>query len=72
MAWLNMRQGHYTEAEQLLVKALEYSRRVLGEEHSETQACLKYFVLLCEAWGKPAEADKWRARLPREQYVKEQ
>jgi tetratricopeptide (TPR) repeat protein len=66
MAWVNMRQGQYEEAERMLVKALEFSRRVFGEEHSETLACLKYFVLLYEAWGKPQEADQWRAKLPPE------
>jgi len=62
-AWLNMRQGQYEEAERMLVKALEYSRRVLGEEHTETQACLNYFVLLYEAWDKPEKAEEWRAKL---------
>jgi serine/threonine protein kinase/tetratricopeptide (TPR) repeat protein len=62
-AWLNMREGQYEEAERMLIKALEFSRRVLGEEHSETLACLKYFVLLYEAWDKPEEAEKWRKKL---------
>jgi len=62
-AWLNMRQGQYEDAERMLIKALEFSRRVLGEEHSETLACLTYFVLLYEAWGKPEKAEQWRAKL---------
>ncbi len=64
-AWLNMKQGQYEEAERMLIKALEYSRRVFGEEHSETLACLKYFVLLYEAWDKPEKAEEWRAKVPR-------
>ncbi|UCG58804.1 MAG: tetratricopeptide repeat protein, partial [Phycisphaerales bacterium] len=64
LAWVNMRQGQYKEAERMLVKALEFSRRVFGEEHPETLACLKYFVLLYEAWDKPEEAEEWRAKLP--------
>lgn len=66
-----MRQGHYTEAERLLIKALEFSRRVFGEEHPETQACLKYFVLLYEAWDKPDEAEKYRAKLAQHDDAKE-
>ena len=71
MAWVNMRQGRYEEAERMLIKALEFSRRVFGEEHSETLACLEYFVVLYEAWGKPDEAEKYRAKLPRRDDAKE-
>jgi tetratricopeptide (TPR) repeat protein len=38
MAWDIYCQGRYAEAERMLIKALEFSRRVFGEEHSETQA----------------------------------
>jgi len=44
-----------------------FSRRVFGEEHPETQACQKYFVLLYEAWDKPEKAKEWRAKLPSKQ-----
>jgi tetratricopeptide (TPR) repeat protein len=56
-------RGLYAQAEQRLIKALESCRRVFGEEHSETLACLGNFVELYEAWNKPEEAKKWRAKL---------
>ena len=62
-AWVNMTRGQYEEAERLLIKALQFSRRVFGDEHSETRTCLKYFVLLYEAWDKPEKAEQWRAKL---------
>ena len=64
VAWQAYSQGQYAEAERMLIKALEFSRRVFGEEHSETLACLKYFVLLYEAWDKPEKAEEWRVKLP--------
>jgi serine/threonine protein kinase len=64
VAWRNMWQGAYADAEQMLIKSLDFSRRLLGEEHPETRACLKHFVLLYEAWGKPEKAEQWRAKLP--------
>ncbi|UCE49615.1 MAG: tetratricopeptide repeat protein, partial [Phycisphaerales bacterium] len=72
MAWTNMTQGHYTEAERRLIIALKFSRRVFGEEHPETQACLKYFVLLYEAWDKPEKAEQWRAKLPAKEGTEEE
>ena len=55
----------------MLAKALEYSRRVLGEEHSETLACLKYFVLLYEVWDKPEKAEEWREKMPKTEAIDE-
>jgi hypothetical protein len=71
IAWNNMSRGHYTEAERRLIIALKFSRRVFGEEHPETQACLKYFVLLYEAWDKPEKAEEWRAKLSSTEGTKE-
>lgn len=72
MAWVNMKQGQYEDAERMLIKALEFSRRVFGEEHSETLACLEYFVLLYDAWDKPEKAEEWRSKLSRKKETKEQ
>ncbi len=72
VAWINYSRGQYEEAERMLIKALEFSRRVLGEEHSETQACHEDFVKLYEAWGKPEKAEEWRAKFSRKQDVQEQ
>jgi tetratricopeptide (TPR) repeat protein len=64
IAWSNYRRGHYALMERQLIRALEFSRRVLGEEHPEIRACHKQFVALYEAWGKPEKAEQWRAKLP--------
>ena len=64
MAWLFHEQGHYAVAERLLIKALEFSRRVLGEQHLEIRACQEHFVRLYEDWGKPHKAEEWRSKLP--------
>ena len=62
-AWDTYCQGRYAEAERKLINALGFSRRVFGEDHSETLACREHFVDLYEAWGKPEKADEWRAKL---------
>jgi tetratricopeptide (TPR) repeat protein len=71
MAWDVYYLGLYAEAERRLIKALEISRRVFGEEHPETLACLGHFVDLYEAWAKPEEAAKWRAKLAQHDGAKE-
>jgi len=65
-------RGQFAEVERRLIKAMEFSRRVLGEEHSETQACHEDFVKLYEAWGKPEKAEEWRAKLPRKEGTEEE
>jgi serine/threonine protein kinase len=64
LAWTNYKRGEYSLAERQLIRALEFSRRVLGEEHPETRACLEHFVRFYEAWGKPEKAKEWQAKLP--------
>jgi non-specific serine/threonine protein kinase/serine/threonine-protein kinase len=54
----------YDEAEQELTAALTAARRYLGETHPETRGCILALIELYEAWGKPDEAEKWRAKLP--------
>ncbi|MHC4751635.1 MAG: tetratricopeptide repeat protein [Planctomycetota bacterium] len=71
LAWDIYCQGRYAEAERMLIKALEFSRRVFGEEHSETQACQEHFVELYEAWGKPGRAEEWRSKLTHKQITEE-
>ena len=56
--------GRHAEAEPLLVKALEGQRRVLGEEHPRTLESMNNLIKLYEAWGKPEQAEEWRAKLP--------
>ncbi|UCG59465.1 MAG: tetratricopeptide repeat protein [Phycisphaerales bacterium] len=55
----------YDEAEQELTAALTAAQRYLGETHPETRGCILAFIELYEAWGKPDEAEKWRAKLPK-------
>ncbi len=57
-------EGQYEAAEQELTTALATAKRYLGETHPETRGCILAFIELYEAWGKPQEAEKWRAQLP--------
>ncbi len=59
-------QKEYERAERLWVKALAANRRYLGESHPETRGSILALIQLYEAWGKPEEAEKWRAQLPPE------
>jgi len=65
-------QGQYEEAELLALKALEIRRRVLGEKHPDTLDFMNNLAKLYEAWGKPQQAEQWRAKLPRKQGTKQQ
>jgi tetratricopeptide (TPR) repeat protein len=59
-----LRGGYgYANAERQLIRALEFSRRVLGEGHPEIRACQEQFVALYEAWDKPEKAEQWREKL---------
>jgi len=58
------KQGQYEEAELLSLKTLEIRQRVLGEEHPDAAKSINRLVELYEAWNKPEEAEKWRAKLP--------
>jgi serine/threonine protein kinase/tetratricopeptide (TPR) repeat protein len=57
-------EGQYEAAEQELTTALATAKRYLGDTHPETRGCILAFIELYEAWGKPQEAEKWRAQLP--------
>ncbi|MHC4143306.1 MAG: tetratricopeptide repeat protein [Planctomycetota bacterium] len=64
-------EGNYEGAERALTKALEHSRQVLGEQHPETRGCIIALAELCDTWGKPEEAKKWRIKLPQTEAVEE-
>lgn len=49
--------------QQELFAALTAARRFLGLTHPEMRGCILGFIELYEAWGKPDEAQKWRAQL---------
>jgi hypothetical protein len=53
----------YEKAERLWTNALAANRRYLGESHPETRGCILTLVELYVAWGKPEDAEKWRAQL---------
>ena len=63
--------GKYQEAERAFIAALAASWRYLGESHPETHCCRLALIELYEAWGKPNEAEKWRANLPQTGATKE-
>jgi tetratricopeptide (TPR) repeat protein len=52
--------GRYEEAERLLIEAYPQLHAIQDEQEN----MVRYTVQLYEAWGKPEQADKWRARLP--------
>lgn len=56
-------QDDHDKAEPLLVEAIKGSRFKLGDTHPPTLESWKNLIDLYEAWGKPEEADEWRAKL---------
>jgi tetratricopeptide (TPR) repeat protein len=60
-------QGQYEAAQQDLTTALATAKRYLGDTHPETRGCILAFIELYEAWGKPQEAETWRAQFPPEE-----
>jgi tetratricopeptide (TPR) repeat protein len=68
---LYLRQARYEDAEPLLLDAFHGREAKLGPEHPHTLESLKQLVTLYESWPKPAEAAKWRAKLPRKEDTRE-
>ncbi len=64
LAVLYKEQELYDKAAPLLHKAVEGRILKLGAPHPHTQESIRNLIGLCEAWGKPEEAEKWRAELP--------
>ena len=54
-------EGCYEEAEPLLVESLPIVRERWGEQQKHTLAALDRIISLYEAWGKPQEAEEYRA-----------
>ena len=57
------REGKFAEGEATLESALDILVKALGEESSMAQTTLKRFADLYTAWGKPARAAAFTARL---------
>jgi hypothetical protein len=56
--------GRYEKAEPLLLQAHELSAEILGDQHLDTRQRLESLFRLYETSGRPAEADRWRSKLP--------
>lgn len=69
LAILYKEQGDYNKAESLLIDAVEGRRLKLGDTHPHTIESLNTLIALYETWGKPVEAEKWRAKLPETETV---
>ena len=57
------KEKRYAEAEPLLLGSAEALEKGLGAGHSRAQASFQRVAELYEAWGKPAQAAAWKARL---------
>jgi len=64
LAVLYKEQKLYDKAEPLLIEAVKGRRLKLGDEHPHTQESIKTLIGLYEVWGKPEQANEWRAELP--------
>lgn len=69
LALLYHRQGRYDKAEPLLTEFLEVSQSVLSRGHPDTVAAMNELIKLYDTWGKPQEAEKWRAKLHDQQDI---
>ncbi|MHC4518658.1 MAG: tetratricopeptide repeat protein [Planctomycetota bacterium] len=58
-------------AEPLLLEVFQGRETILGPEHPRIIDSLKQLVRLYEAWDKPEEAEKWRARLLQPETIEE-
>jgi len=58
--------GQYEEAERELLSAYEVYNPALRERSLLTARTLESLVALYTAWGRPEDADRWRAKLPQE------
>ncbi len=57
------RMNRYEEAETALLEAYRLMATPYGENYPELPITIEPLVALYEAWGKPAEAAAWQARL---------
>ena len=57
--------GRFAEAERLLLDSAAAVREAGGSDHPGTNPVPAALAALYEAWGRPAEAARWRARMDR-------
>ena len=55
--------GRYDEAEPLLLLSHEHDLKLLPQEHPNHIEGMQKLIELYDAWGKPEQADAWRAKL---------
>jgi hypothetical protein len=68
---LSKEQGDYTQAEPLLIQAVEDRRLKLADTHPHTIESWRALIGLYEAWNKPEKAEELRAKLPQIKAVDE-
>ncbi|MBU0637754.1 MAG: serine/threonine-protein kinase [Planctomycetes bacterium] len=57
-------QEKFDEAEELLLANHAAASAGAGDAHADTLRTIESLIKLYEAWGKPAEAAAWQAKLP--------
>jgi TolA-binding protein len=55
-------QGSYAEAETLLLDAYRVWNSKQGKDHADTIKTANRLAVLYDAWGKPAEAARYRSQ----------
>lgn len=63
LAMMYGEQARYDDTKRLLLAAFHSREARLGPQHPHTIESSKQLVTLYESWGKPDEAEKWRAKL---------
>jgi hypothetical protein len=53
----------YAAAERVLLDAQQALEAAVGPAHAQTKKAIGNLVDLYQAWGKAAQADRWRGRL---------
>lgn len=64
LAKLYIAQGRYADAEELYLETIRTQHHVLGDTHPHTLESWNNLIDLYDVWGKPGEAEQWRAKLP--------
>ena len=59
-------RGAHAAAEALLLDVYATLHERYGDAHRETRSVVERLVALYEAWGRPAEAARYRSRLTAE------
>ena len=55
--------GHFVEGESLLLDAYQQIKALAGDDQPWTSEAIQNLAELYDAWGRPAEARRWRGEL---------